>query len=161
LTALWRVTTEAFGVSHVQLMHKPWDALLEDYARFTAIEAANALGRDQEAAIRTKLFDGAFALGDELRTRTRLRSLKDALALAQILYKAIGIELHAAEDGTLTVSRCYFSAYYSRDTCRLISALDQGILAGLTGGRHLEFHERITEGAPCCRAELKSRRVHR
>jgi hypothetical protein len=36
--------------------------------------------------------------------------------------------------------------------CALVSALDRGLLAGLTCGGELEFRQRITEGADSCRA---------
>jgi hypothetical protein len=157
LAALWRVTAEAFSVPFPAAPRGSWDVYRADYARFTAGEAAKVLGRDHEMAIRKRLFEGAVHLGDELRKLTRIRSIKDALALARVLYHAIGIEFHAVNERTITISRCYFSSYYSHETCGLISALDQGFLAGLSGGGFLEFRERITEGAPCCRAELTNR----
>ena len=157
LAALWKVTAEGFGAPIPAIPRGSWDAYRAEYARFTAGEAAKVLGRDHEVVVREKLSEGAFALGAKLRKLTRLGSIEDVLALAQALYHALGIELYAADDKRISISRCYFSTFYSHETCRLISALDQGFLAGLTGGRLLEFRERITEGAPCCRAELTTR----
>jgi hypothetical protein len=58
--------------------------------------------------------------------------------------------------GEITVRRCPFSDVYSVEVCRLVGALDSGLLAGLSGGDRLEFTQRITEGAPCCLARLRS-----
>lgn len=56
--------------------------------------------------------------------------------------------------GTVTVRRCYFSRFYAPNMCRVMSAMDRGIFAGLFGGGELTFKSRITEGLPCCRAEF-------
>jgi hypothetical protein len=77
------------------------------------------------------------------------------MELGQILYRAIGVEVQGDEQGNVTVSRCYFSRFYSGPVCDLISALDDGVFSGLSGGGRLVFSERITEGGVCCRAELK------
>jgi len=158
LSALWRVTAEGFAVPRPRLPNGSWDTCREAYARFTAEEASKVLGRDHETVVRNRLFHGAFQLGAELRRLTCLRTITDALSLARVLYRAIGIELHAVNARTIKISRCYFSTYYSHETCRLISALDQGFIAGLSDGNILEFRQRITEGAPCCRAEFTDRR---
>ena len=56
--------------------------------------------------------------------------------------------------GEITISRCYFSSFYSPEVCRVMSAMDRGLLAGLAGGGELVFIQRITEGQPCCRARF-------
>jgi len=55
----------------------------------------------------------------------------------------------------VTVKRCYFSQFYSGSVCDLISALDDGVFSGLSGGGRLVFSERLTEGNACCRAKLR------
>jgi hypothetical protein len=77
------------------------------------------------------------------------------MALGQILYRAIGIEIQGDGQGNVTVKRCYFSQFYAGSVCDLISALDDGLFAGLSGGGRLTFSERLTEGSGCCRAKLQ------
>jgi predicted ArsR family transcriptional regulator len=74
------------------------------------------------------------------------------------VYGLLDIDLRGNGRGELTVRRCAFSEVYSAEVCRLVSALDAGLLAGLSGGDRLEFTRRITEGAPCCLARLRPRR---
>jgi len=52
------------------------------------------------------------------------------------------------------IKYCGFSRFYTGRVCRLISALDGGTFAGLSGGGKLEFSQRITEGHDCCRGRL-------
>ncbi len=58
------------------------------------------------------------------------------------------------DTGEIVITRCAFSRVYAPAICEFISALDAGIVAGLTGGTTLVFTERITAGAPACRARL-------
>jgi hypothetical protein len=53
------------------------------------------------------------------------------------------------------VAGCRFATTYSPDVCRVMSASDAGLLAGLTGGGRLTFTERISAGAPACIATLQ------
>ena len=55
---------------------------------------------------------------------------------------------------TVTIRRCFFAAHYPPEVCRFMSAMDEGIVAGLCGGR-LVFSQRLTEGADCCRARIE------
>ena len=70
-------------------------------------------------------------------------------------YQVIGIDFAGTADGRVRIARCGFAAAYSPAVCRLIGALDAGLLAGLSGGDRLAFSQRITEGAPCCLARLE------
>jgi len=66
----------------------------------------------------------------------------------------LGIDFLGEPDGSMVMTRCFFSDYYSSPVCRLISSLDEGLLVGLAGGGRLSFSQRITEGHECCRAHL-------
>ena len=77
------------------------------------------------------------------------------MAAARVVYGLLDIDLRGTPDGEITVRRCAFSDSYSPEVCRLVSALDTGLLAGLSGGDRLEFTQRITEGGPCCLARLR------
>jgi predicted ArsR family transcriptional regulator len=156
LRALFATTAAGFGCPVPPLGGLDADALLRRYARFTRDQAVAALrdGRDLPA-LHDRLERGAHALGARLRAGLRVRTTEDAMAAARVVYGLLGIDLRGTGDGGITVRRCAFSDIYSAEVCRLVGALDTGLLAGLSGGGHLEFTERITEGAPACLARLR------
>jgi predicted ArsR family transcriptional regulator len=90
-----------------------------------------------------------------MRRRLGVRSHEEALRALELLYRQLSISLKAGGDGALEVSHCFFSPFYSSDACRVMSAMDEGIVAGLTGGCELCFEARITDGAPRCVASLR------
>jgi hypothetical protein len=76
------------------------------------------------------------------------------MAISRRLYGLLHIDFQGDFSGNITIKKCYFSSYYSKEICQLISALDEGIAAGLSGGGKLSFFQRITEGQPCCQGRL-------
>ena len=78
-----------------------------------------------------------------------------------IIYRALRIEFQGEPDGTIVIKNCFFSDYYSGEVCRIISSLDEGLLAGLSAGGKVNFSQRITEKKECCRAylEMKGTRI--
>ena len=161
LRALFATTAAGFGCPVPPLDGLDADALLRRYAEFTRDQAEAALrdGRDLPA-LQDRLERGASALGARLRAGLRLRTTEDAMAAARVVYGLLDIDLRGTGGGEFTVRRCAFSEVYSAEVCRLVGALDSGLLAGLSGGDRLEFSQRITEGAPCCLAQLRpGRRV--
>jgi hypothetical protein len=176
LDRLARATAEAFGATVLARKGPPAKALrfsdrLTAYAEFTAAQAAEA--RDPEETS-SRLYRNAESLGADFRRRLGISELWEAFEALEFLYRQIGIEITGREgaagrrEGTgrgmpadggpscMTISRCFFSCFYGPDTCRLMSAFDAGIVAGLFGGATLEFTERITEGAGRCRALLRT-----
>jgi hypothetical protein len=152
---LFGLTAGAFGRKAPDLRAMPWAECLRQYAVFTTREVERAQGDGTDIALlKERLCRGAAAFGDTLRKRLRIRSLKEAREGLAVLYSAIGIDLQADAAGSVSVSRCYFSRYYTPEICRVVSALDEGLAAGLTGGGRLQFTQRITEGSVCCRAVL-------
>ena len=86
-------------------------------------------------------------------------SLKNDKEVAHVrfLYSGIGIELTADESGGLKFGPCFFSERYTPEDCWFMSAFDEGFLCGIMGIEgSLCFNCRLTEGAACCRAELRS-----
>jgi hypothetical protein len=158
LRALFATTAAGFGCP-VPPLDGLDDGLLRQYAQFTREQAEAALrdGRDLPA-LQDRLERGAYALGARLRAGLRLRTTEDAMTAARMVYRLLDIDLRGTGQGEITVRRCAFSEVYSADVCRLVSALDAGLLAGLSGGDRLEFSQRITEGAPACLARLRPRR---
>jgi hypothetical protein len=73
---------------------------------------------------------------------------------ARLLYGILSIDFQGAPDGDIVINRCFFSRDYTPKTCALMSGLDEGVLAGLSGGGRLEFSARITENKAVCRARF-------
>jgi hypothetical protein len=155
LRALFATTAAGFGRPVPPLEGLDADALLRRYALFTSEQAEAALRDGQDLpALQDRLERGTRALGARLRAGLRLRSTEDAMAAARVVYGLLDIDFRGTGNGEITVRRCPFSEVYSAEVCRLVGALDSGLLAGLSGGGRLEFTQRITEGAPCCLARL-------
>ena len=158
LAELFEATADAFECPAPALDHLSYDECLRTYALFTREQAEKALqsGRDI-SAIKTQLYRNAYPLGGKLRKWFDVDTMEEVMELGQILYRAIGVEIQGDPQGDVTVKRCYFSQFYSGPVCDLISALDDGVFSGLSGGGRLAFSERLTEGRECCRAKLPSR----
>jgi hypothetical protein len=156
LAELFEATADAFECPVPTLDHLAYDEYLRTYALFTREQAEKALqsGRDVPA-IKTRLYENAYPLGEKLRKWFGVDTMAEVMALGQILYRAIGVEIQGDTQGNVTVKRCYFSQFYSGSVCDLISALDDGVFSGLSGGGRLVFSERLTEGNACCRAKLR------
>jgi hypothetical protein len=76
------------------------------------------------------------------------------MVAARAVYRVLDIDLRGSPAGEVVVARCSFARIYSPEVCALMSSLDSGLFAGLTGGRRLTFSLRLTEGAPACAATL-------
>jgi hypothetical protein len=156
LAELCEATADALGCAGPSLSRLPYGAGLQSYALFTMEQADRALRAGYDAAaLKTQLYRNATPLGARLRRWLRIHTTAETMRLAQILYRAIGVDMEGDLQGNVTVKRCYFSQIYSGPVCDLISALDDGVFSGLSGGRRLAFSERLTEGRPCCRAILQ------
>ncbi len=125
------------------------------YARFTTLWAEQALrgGRDLPD-IQERLYRNAYGLGRAPGRLLHVRSVDRVMTLGRFLYSILDIDFQGSAGGEIAISRCYFSSFYSPEVCRLMSAMDRGLLAGLAGEGELEFTERITEGRDCCRARF-------
>jgi hypothetical protein len=158
LTELFQATADAFQCPAPAVEQLSYADCLQAYAHFTREQAEQALrsGGDPHA-IKTRLFRAAFPLGGRLREWFSVDSMLEVMELGRLLYQAIGVEIEGDPAGNVTVTRCYFSQFYTAPVCDLISALDDGVLSGLSGGGRLVFSERMTEQpAPeaRCRAKL-------
>lgn len=153
LRELFESTAEAFGVPTQAPPRASSGQLLDLYAMFTAEQASIALqSRRDVTPIREKLHASAYTIGTRLRHELNITSTADAMAVARAIYGVLGIDFNGRSPGEVRIDQCFFSCFYSARVCRLMSALDQGLLAGLNGGGRLEFQKRITEGAPHCAA---------
>ena len=150
---LFARTAAAFGSPVPPRRARSAAGRLREYALFTRQSAEEALGgRGNLRVLNNRLFDAALALGSGYRLRLKVRGTRDAMAAARLIYRGLGIDFRGSAEGKVVIRRCAFAAVYTPRVCALISALDRGLLAGLTEGGVLEFRQRITEGADSCRA---------
>lgn len=159
LLELHRRSAAAFGCipgSFECIAAGPRRRLLEKLAVFTRNQAQLALsaGSDVEA-LSDRLRREAEEMGRDLRQRLHLRSRGDFHAALRIVYRALGIDLRVSQFGEAVIRKCFFSRFYSAPVCRLMSALDDGLVRGLSAGSGLRFTHRLTEGSPCCRAVIE------
>jgi hypothetical protein len=152
---LFRSTASAFGCAAPGVAGLPFDQCLSEYARFTRSQAVRlcAPGGDRAGASE-RLFRVGRGLGERIRKLCLIATMEEAVSAMEILYSIIGIQARSGDGRAMTVSRCSFSAVYTPETCSVISALDDGIFAGLSGGGRLTFKQRITDGSVSCLAEI-------
>ena len=154
LKDLFRLTAEAFGQAPPALRGISRGEMLLDYARFTRAEAEKSLTAGTAQAVRERLRDRSLRLGRDIRSRLPIRSRADEAAALRALYRALAIDLAVDSRGSVTIRRCSLAAHYTPEVCRFMSAMDEGLVAGLCGGR-LAFSERLTEGSDGCRGRIE------
>ena len=119
-----------------------------------------ALGRKEAVrAGREALFPVGVELGKEARKRLGVgQSAGDLETAATALYRALGIDfkLEKRNDGTmiLRVQRCALAGYYTDDACEILSAADEGVVAGLNPKYSMRFEQRMTGGSVECLARI-------
>lgn len=153
LKDLFQLTAEAFGQAPPDLRGLSRGEILLDFARFTRAEAERSLAGGTAPALREKLHDCSLRLGRDIRSRLPIRSRADAAAALRFLYRTLAIDLAVDDRGEVTVRHCSLAAHYTPEVCRFMSAMDEGIVAGLSDGR-LAFSRRLTEGADRCLARI-------
>ena len=155
LAQLFRSTAAAFQCDMPRLSGLSREQCLLEYARFTADRAEEALRRGGDLSeLEERLYRNAYRLGRMPGWLLRVQGVDDVMALGRFLYGILDIEFQGSGSGEIDISRCYFSSFYSPEVCRVMSAMDRGLLAGLAGAGDLVFNQRITEGQPCCRGRF-------
>lgn len=105
---------------------------------------------------RNAMFNVGLKLGQNARRRLGVgNSFHDLKSAAKIMYKILGIQFEIEnKDGNMImiVNRCALSKYYSPESCKVLSAADEGVVRGLNEKMSMKFKERITEGVSECRA---------
>jgi hypothetical protein len=153
LKKLFKLTAETFECDVPSILRLTFEESLSAYAQFTRDVVERNIGSaDTLQKIQDRLFQGAYEIGETYRRRFRITGMNDALEISKVLYRIIGIDLESTAPGMITIRSCFFSKYYSSSTCRVISYIDAGMLAGLSDGGTLSFSRRITEGFDCCQA---------
>jgi hypothetical protein len=157
LIQLYKATAAAFSCDMPWLRGLSREACLLSYARFTAERAEDALGqRNDLVELQERLYRNAYRLGRTSGRWLGVRGVDDVMTLARFLYSILDIDLCGSGSGEITIGRCYFSRFYSPGVCRVMSAMDRGLVAGMAGEGELVFTQRITEGWPCCHARFSS-----
>lgn len=146
LQVLMRITAKAYDVPAKVIWYKPYKNALQEYGAFTV-----RCMRERKADKR-RLYKTAYAAGNRLRRLTGFRERKDIESLVFYLYRNIGITMKGDIPGELLISECYFAGIYRPYECRIMSMVDSGMIAGISGGGRLTFSNRITEGCENCRA---------
>ena len=106
---------------------------------------------------RTELFKTGHIMGCDARKRLGVKTVKDAIVAARILYRVLGINFTTEENGkdvVLRIKSCELATQYSPETCKIMSAADEGVLKGLNKKMSMKFTKRITEGAEECTARI-------
>ncbi|HTX18661.1 MAG TPA: hypothetical protein VMG34_08370 [Bacteroidota bacterium] len=155
LRRLFTVTAKAFHCEVPSLGSLSYTQTLDLFAQFAERESQAALeeGKDLNA-IGERLYAGAHELGGKMRRKLRVGTMNEAMRAARLLYSVIGINFLGTPRGEVTINRCFFGERFSPVTCRIISALDAGMMSGLTQGGTFTFTRRMTEGAETCMAYL-------
>jgi hypothetical protein len=154
LEMLFQATADAFQVPTPVTTGIPYTECLNSYARFTREQAEIAIRQGSQLRTQSRLFRNAYHIGQQLKRDFKLNTAEDVMRTGRLVYRLLKIDFQGKPDGSILIKKCFFSAYYSSQICRLISSLDEGLLVGLAGGGKLSFSQRISEGAECCRACL-------
>lgn len=164
LKELFHSTAAAFGCQAPPLDGLSPDECLSQYALFTQSHVEELVRSDQTSGasgtsealrlLQERLYLNACQLGQTYGRMLHLRTIEEVMATGRILYRILGIDFQGNVQGDVVISRCNFSRFYSGQVCQIMSAMDCGLFAGLSGGGQLVFTSRITEGQPCCRARF-------
>jgi hypothetical protein len=154
LEDLFRLTAAAFGRQVPNLRGQSRSEMMHSYARFTRSEAEKAIQNGTAPEVRKNLYENALRMGRDIRAKLPIRSRADAAATLSSLYRLLAIDQTVDARGGVRVKRCFFVPFYTPEVCRFISAMDEGIVFGLCGGK-LFFSQRLTEGADGCRGRIE------
>jgi hypothetical protein len=119
-----------------------------------------ALGMEKAVELgRQALFPVGVVLGREAKARLGVgESRADLERAARVLYRALGIHftLEDAADGTMLmrVDRCALASQYTTEACAILSAADEGVVAGLNPRLTMRFEQRMTDGPAECLARI-------
>jgi hypothetical protein len=155
LEMLFAATADAFRVIPPSTRGLTYDKALKLYARFTQIQAEKSLEKGDVREVQSCLFDNAHRIGQLTKENFNVNTVEEAIRTGAVIYKMLKIDFHGKSPRDIVIRRCFFSDYYSSKVCQLVSSLDIGLFAGLSGGGKLSFAQRITEGNECCRAYLE------
>ena len=153
LVELFNTTADAFHCKTPEIKGLSFNECLRLYAIFTRDKAEEFINQGEEFEVKNRLYKGAYKLAQGLKKSFRVDSVEDVMKTAKLVYRILHIEFENDRKGGVLIRRCFFSSYYSKQVCELMSSLDEGLLEGLSGGT-FRFSQRMTEGKDYCRARL-------
>lgn len=121
---------------------------------------AASVGHDKAVALgRESLFAVGLTLGKQTRTKLGVGSSQsDLIKASKILYRILGISFHLEwqdeSNAVAVIEHCALSEQYTKLTCEVLSATDEGVIAGLQSNVKMHFTQTITGGCQNCRATL-------
>lgn len=155
LKKLYRITVKAFGLELPYIKRLSYSELLQHYAIYVKVQCSMVLlDSEKIQKIKQNLFVNAFIEGVKLSKLLNIKIMKDIISATELFYSIIKIDFKSNLKGEVCINYCYFSDYFSNEICRIMCFLDEGIIAGISGGYVLNFYQRITENHDCCKAEL-------
>jgi hypothetical protein len=155
LSELFNLTADAFQCEPPELRGLSFAECLSKYALFTKEQAESYLtGGAPVEEVKHRLYQNSCIFGQSLRKSLHIAEWEESVKALGIIYKLIGIEFHYEGRDEFIIKQCFFSRYYIKETCMIISSLDEGMAAGISGGGRLCFNSRITEGFGCCKGFL-------
>ena len=134
-------------------------AMAQTQAKLVEVLAA-VVGHDEAIKLgRESLFLVGQILGKESRNKLGVSdNPKDLTRAAKILYRILGIEFHLEwhdqSKATVIIDQCALAKQYSKLTCEVLSATDEGVINGLQPNLTMKFREYITNGCNNCLAEI-------
>ena len=119
-----------------------------------------ALGQNEAVKLgREALFSVGQNLGEQTRSKLGVGdNPKDITRAAKILYRVLGIEFRLEwinnSSAKAIINRCALAEHYSKLTCEVLSATDEGVIKGLQPNVKMQFKEYMTSGCTNCRADI-------
>ena len=119
-----------------------------------------AFGREEAVRLGR---EALFLVGQEIGKRTRVKlgvsnNPEDLIKAAKILYRVLGIDFHLEwldnSNAKAIIDRCELSEQYSKLTCEVLSATDEGVMKGLQPNVTMKFKEYLTSGCKNCKADI-------
>lgn len=121
----------------------------------------DAVGHDKAVVLgRESLFAVGVKLGKQTRSKLGVSdNPKDLIRAAKILYRIFGIEFNMEwlddSNAVAIINRCVLAEQYSKLTCEVLSATDEGVIKGLQPNVTMQFVEYMTSGCGNCRANIQ------
>ncbi len=121
---------------------------------------ASAIGKEEAIKQgRETLFSVGQSLGRQARSRLGVgNSPNDLNKAAKILYRVLGInfhlEWHDHSSATVIIDQCALAQQYSKLSCEVLSATDEGVIKGLQPNLTMKFREYMTSGGKNCFADI-------
>jgi hypothetical protein len=134
-------------------------AMAQTHAKLVETLEATVGHEDAIKLAREALFSVGQNVGEQTRSKLGVGdNPKDLTKAAKILYRVLGIDFHLEwlddSNATAIIDRCALAEQYSKLTCEVLSATDEGVIKGLQPNVTMKFKEYMTSGCQNCRADI-------